>query len=171
MALDHSSTILVENYINGKELTIPVIGDTIFPPVEIQCPSGIYDEDAKANFGAKYKALVKFSSEMDLELKDIPFIPDVFGHHHHVTEYSHAKRRGVRDIMGANNIVLKTLRLIKQLNPKIWIIENPQTGLLKNQQFMGSLKFNDASYCQYGYPYRKQTRFWNNIKEIEFKNL
>ena len=69
MALDHSSTILVENYINGKELTIPVIGDTIFPPVEIQCPSGIYDEDAKANFGAKYKALVKFSSEMDLEIK------------------------------------------------------------------------------------------------------
>jgi len=104
---------------------------------------------------------------MDLELKDIPFIPDIVWASPPCTEYSHAKRRGVRDIEGANKIVLKTLKLIKELNPKIWIIENPQTGLLKNQEFMQNIKFNDASYCQYGYPYRKQTRFWNNIKNMK----
>ena len=106
---------------------------------------------------------------MDLELKDIPFIPDVVWASPPCTEYSHAKKRGVRDIEGANKIVLKTLKLIKELNPKIWIIENPQTGLLKNQEFMQDVKFNDASYCQYGYPYRKQTRFWNNIREMKLK--
>jgi hypothetical protein len=79
------------------------------------------------------------------------------------TEYSHAKRRGVRNLEYANKVVLKTLELIKQLNPKIWILENPQTGLLKFQKFMKDLKYTDASYCKYGYPYRKQTRFWNNF--------
>ena len=104
---------------------------------------------------------------IDLELKDIPFKPDMIWASPPCTEYSHAKRRGVRDIEGANKIVLKTIEIIKQLNPKIWIIENPQTGLLKNQYFMKDLKFNDASYCKYGYPYRKQTRFWNNIPTLK----
>jgi site-specific DNA-cytosine methylase len=99
-----------------------------------------------------------------LELKkgDIPFIPDVIWASPPCTEYSHAKRRGVRNIEGANKIVLKTLQLIKELNPKVWIIENPQTGLLKNQKFIKEIPFEDASYCKYGLPYRKQTRFWNN---------
>ena len=106
---------------------------------------------------------------MNLKLKDIPFMPDAIWASPPCTEYSHAKRTGVRDIEGANKIVLKTIKLIQEFNPKNWIIENPQTGLLKNQIFMKEFKFNDASYCQYGYPYRKQTRFWNNIKNMNLK--
>ena len=79
------------------------------------------------------------------------------------TEYSHAKRRGVRDIKRANEVVEKTLRIIKELNPKVWIIENPQTGLLKDQSFMKDIPYTDVSYCKYGFDYRKQTRLWNNI--------
>lgn len=105
---------------------------------------------------------------LDLEPKDIPFIPDILWTSPPCTEYSHAKRRGIRNIRGANKVVRKTLELIeeyKKLNPKlIWILENPQTGLLKNQPFMKGLPFNDVSYCKYGYPYRKQTRFWNNFR-------
>lgn len=79
------------------------------------------------------------------------------------TEYSKAKSQGKRNIKYANEVVLKTLKIIKKLNPKIWIIENPQTGLLKNQKFMKDLPFVDVSYCKYGLPYRKQTRFWTNL--------
>ena len=79
------------------------------------------------------------------------------------TEFSRAKTIGVRKIEAANEIVLKTLEIIEYLNPKHFIIENPQTGLLKDQWFMHGLPFNDLDYCRYSYPYRKRTRIWNNI--------
>tara|TARA_R110000737_G_C14411045_1_gene455979 strand:+ start:118 stop:741 length:624 start_codon:yes stop_codon:yes gene_type:complete len=82
------------------------------------------------------------------------------------TEYSKAKTRGVRDIEGANSIVLKVLEIIEYFNPSLWIIENPQTSLLKKQPFMIKLEndynYFDADYCMYGKPYRKRTRFWTN---------
>ena len=80
------------------------------------------------------------------------------------TEYSRAKTVGVRDIEHANQIVLKTLEIIHYFNPTYWVIENPQTGLLKNQYFMTDLLYNDVDYCKYGMPYRKRTRLWNNIR-------
>ena len=52
------------------------------------------------------------------------------------TEYSKAKTTGIRNIEYANSIVLKTIEIIKYFNPKYFVIENPQTGLLKNQEFM-----------------------------------
>ena len=79
------------------------------------------------------------------------------------TEYSRAKTVGVRNIEYANSIVLKTLEIISYLDPTYWVIENPQTGLLKNQYFMNDLPYNDVDYCKYGMPYRKRTRLWNNI--------
>ena len=79
------------------------------------------------------------------------------------TEYSIAKSKGVRKIDEAHAIVLKTLEIIKYFKPKVWFIENPQTGLLKKQTFMKDLHFVDVDYCKYGMPYRKRTRLWNNI--------
>ena len=107
---------------------------------------------------------------MDLEISMFPLeyqTPDIIWASVPCTQYSHAKRRGVRKIDYANKIVLKTLSLIKQFKqlkstPIIWIMENPQTGLLKNQPFMQGIPYSDASYCKYGYSYRKQTRFWSN---------
>ena len=103
---------------------------------------------------------------MELTVKDILSLfgePDIIWASPPCTEYSHAKRRGVRKIEEANKIVMKTIELIKQLEPKFWIMENPQTGLLKKQEFMKNIPFVDCSYCKYGMPYRKQTRFWNNF--------
>ena len=79
------------------------------------------------------------------------------------TEYSRAKTVGVRNIDYANEIVLQTLDIIRYLQPTYFIIENPQTGLLKNQWFMNDIPYNDVDYCKYGMPYRKRTRLWNNI--------
>ena len=48
------------------------------------------------------------------------------------TEYSRAKTTGVRDIVGANKVVQRTLDIIEYFEPKFWIIENLQTGATKN---------------------------------------
>ena len=60
------------------------------------------------------------------------------------TAYSRAKTTGVRKIDYANSIVLKTLEIIDYFKPKCWIMENPQTGLLKEQPFMSGLKYYDV---------------------------
>jgi site-specific DNA-cytosine methylase len=81
------------------------------------------------------------------------------------TEYSIAKSTGIRKIEYANTIVLRTIDIIKYFNPKYYIIENPQTGLLKKQFFMDEFPYVDIDYCKYGMPYRKRTRLWNNVFE------
>tara|TARA_R100001509_G_scaffold112481_2_gene67893 strand:+ start:1895 stop:2500 length:606 start_codon:yes stop_codon:yes gene_type:complete len=78
------------------------------------------------------------------------------------TEYSKAKSQGKRKIDEANKIVLKTIEIINYFDCVYWFIENPQTGLLKNQSFMKDFHFVDGDYCMYGLPYRKRTRFWTN---------
>ena len=78
------------------------------------------------------------------------------------TEYSRALTTRTRNISSANQIVLKTLEIINYLKPKYYIIENPQTGLLKSQSFMDKIPFVDVDYCKYDMPYRKRTRLWNN---------
>jgi len=70
---------------------------------------------------------------------------------------------GVRKIEEANAVVLKTLEIIKYFDPVFYMIENPQSGLLKDRPFMQSLPFRDIDYCKYGMPYRKRTRLWNNV--------
>jgi hypothetical protein len=79
------------------------------------------------------------------------------------TEYSIALTTRPRDINKANTIVLKCLAIIEYFKPKHYIIENPQTGLLKKQSMMIDIPYNDLDYCKYGMPYRKRTRIWNNI--------
>lgn len=53
--------------------------------------------------------------------------------------------------------------LIKQINPKIQIWENPMGGFRK-MTFNKDLVLNTTTYCQYGFPYRKQTDFLSNIE-------
>jgi len=101
---------------------------------------------------------------LDLKKENIHFYPDIIWLSPPCTEYSHAKRRGKRNLKYADMIVKKNLEIIKWFPKSIFILENPQTGLLKDRKFMKGIEFTDASYCKYGFPYRKQTRFWNNIK-------
>ena len=63
------------------------------------------------------------------------------------------------------------LEIINYFKPKVWFIENPQTGLLKKQTFMKDLHFRDVDYCKYGFNYRKRTRLWNNLTTWKPRDL
>ena len=62
----------------------------------------------------------------------------------------------------ANQIVQKTLQVIEYFKPKHWFLENPQTGTLKNQDYMKKYNYTDVDYCKYGRYFRKRTRLWSN---------
>ena len=82
------------------------------------------------------------------------------------TEYSRAKTIGIRKIDEANSIVSKTREIIDYFQPAHWVMENPQTGLLKNQDCIQGLPYHDVDYCKYGMLYRKRTRLWNNLPDF-----
>ena len=67
-----------------------------------------------------------------------------------------------KNLTESNNLIKRVLEIIDYYKPKYWFIENPQTGKLKDQEFMTDLPYNDIDYCKYGFPYRKRTRIWNN---------
>ena len=78
-------------------------------------------------------------------------------------EYSRVLTRRPRQLEEGDRLVLRTLHLIQELQPRFWAIENPATGLLKLRPFMAGLPWQDVSYCTNGYPYHKLTRFWGNL--------
>jgi hypothetical protein len=59
-------------------------------------------------------------------------------------------------------IVKKTIKIIEQLKPDFFIIENPR-GMLRKQDFIKHLKRDTISYCQYGFNIMKPTDLWNNL--------
>ena len=62
----------------------------------------------------------------------------------------------------ADSMNMRCIELIKRLNPKIQIWENP-VGAFRKMQFMQGLIINTTTYCQYGFTYRKATDFISNI--------
>ena len=81
------------------------------------------------------------------------------------THYSIArsKAKTPRDLEGSDRIVQRCLDIIHYWRPRYWVIENPQTGLLKTRAVVQGLEFKDLDYCSYGAPYRKRTRLWTNL--------
>ena len=78
--------------------------------------------------------------------------------------YSRARTRGgPRDLESADALVLRTLQIIRYFAPRLWAMENPQTGLLKERPFVEGLPYQDVCYCRYGYKYRKATRIWGTV--------
>ncbi len=51
LALNYSDTVLIEQYIEGRELTVPVVGDEPFPIIEIKPKDGFYDYEHKYTKG------------------------------------------------------------------------------------------------------------------------
>ena len=49
-------------------------------------------------------------------------------------------------------------------NPSQWPSQNPQSSLLKEQEFMKKLPYYDLDFCKYGFEYRRRTRLWTNLE-------
>jgi len=113
-------------------------------------------------------------SILDFEIQDLPkgFKPDVIWASPPCTTFSVMSNFNYWDFpypkksFAAINLafVLKTLEIIKELEPKYWFIENPR-GLLRKFKFMKELPRNTVTYCQYGTDYMKPTDIWTNAVE------
>ncbi len=63
-------------------------------------------------------------------------------------------------------LVKRTLEIINYFNPEFWFMENPNTGRLKNRDYMNDLPYYVVDYCMYSdWGYRKRTRIWTNKKD------
>jgi hypothetical protein len=81
------------------------------------------------------------------------------------THYSRARTTAhtPRDLVWADSLVLRALEIIDYFKPRFWLLENPQTGLLKTRPFMLTLPYTDVDYCRYSeWGYKKRTRIWIN---------
>ncbi|MDO8461980.1 MAG: D-alanine--D-alanine ligase [Deltaproteobacteria bacterium] len=70
LALEHDSTVLVEQYIAGTEVTVGVINGRALPPLEIVPKSGFYDYQSKYTKGmTEYIVPARISPTLTEELK------------------------------------------------------------------------------------------------------
>ena len=75
-----------------------------------------------------------------------------------------------QDLENSDKLVLKTLEIIDYFKPKLWFMENPQTGTLKTREIVKDLPYYDVDYCMYSdWGYRKRTRIWTNKKNFDAK--
>ena len=64
-------------------------------------------------------------------------------------------------------MVDKIFEIIDYFKPEFYIIENPLTGSMKDYINDG-IPYYDVDYCRYGFKYKKPTRFWTNIPNLQF---
>ena len=68
----------------------------------------------------------------------------------------------------SDSLVKHVLKLIEELKPKYYFIENPRGGLRK-MEFMKALPRYTVTYCQYGDERMKPTDLWTNHPDPKFK--
>jgi len=66
------------------------------------------------------------------------------------------------DALAAQELVLATLELIRNLVPHFWLMENPR-GMLRKMPFMAQYPRTTVTYCQYGDTRMKPTDLWGRM--------
>lgn len=70
----------------------------------------------------------------------------------------------------SDELIKHTIKLIQELNPTYWFIENPRGGLRK-MSFMQDLPKYTVTYCKYGDIRMKPTDLWTNHPNPQFKPM
>ena len=71
-ALEHDTHAIIEEYIEGREITVSILGNDALPIIEIKPNHGIYDYEAKYTQGASnYICPADISESKSDEIKDI----------------------------------------------------------------------------------------------------
>jgi C-5 cytosine-specific DNA methylase len=68
----------------------------------------------------------------------------------------------------SDELVKHSLKLIEELQPKYWFIENPRAGL-RSMEFMKGVPRHTVTYCQYQDFRMKPTDLWTNHPSPNFK--
>lgn len=69
-----------------------------------------------------------------------------------------------------DSVDIHVLQLIRDLNPKLWFIENPRGGM-RVMTWMQELPRYTVTYCQYGDKRMKPTDIWTNHPAPQFKPM
>ena len=74
-AFSYSDKVIIEQYIKGRELTVPVIGDEAYPVIEIKPKDGFYDYLHKYTKGmTEYVCPAELDAEMEKHAKEAALI-------------------------------------------------------------------------------------------------
>lgn len=112
---------------------------------------------------------------LEFDINKVPFKPDMIWASPPCTYFSVASigkhwnkdhtPKSENALLGLK-IIEKTIKIIKELNPKFWFIENPR-GKLRKLEVVKGLPRTTVWYCQYGDIRAKPTDIWSNhIKNI-----
>ena len=69
--MDFDNSVLIEEFIDGREITVPILGNEPLPVIEIEPKSGIYDYKSKYTAGES-----KYTCPADLALEKYQFVQD-----------------------------------------------------------------------------------------------
>ena len=70
-SLKYGNHVLIEEYIDGKEITVSILGDKVLPIVEIKPHSSIYDYESKYTKGeSDYVCPAEIDDSLSEEIKD-----------------------------------------------------------------------------------------------------
>lgn len=75
--------------------------------------------------------------------------------------WKHGRPRNEKTLKSLE-LVKHTIKLIEEMKPKFWILENP-VGMLRKQNFMNNYNRRTITQCQYGRKERKATDLWGSL--------
>lgn len=68
-AFKHGDKIIIEDYIEGREITIPVVNSIIMPAVEIKSKSKFWNEEEKCNLEVEFNVIPLKEKEINEKIK------------------------------------------------------------------------------------------------------